>query len=214
MSGVPGTRVFYEAPGHGRPWEGEAGYQRIADDLLALADQHGARQALGVSLGANALLRLLSRQPDRFERVVLVLPAALDRPAVRRTPPLEAALAARDREAVEAVVRAELPAALTGAEAYVRARTAFLLASDLGPLLRVLPHDVPVPDPAVLRAVTARVLVLAQERDPLHPADVAREVAAALPRADLVVLPEAGGLLRHREAMLGPIRAHLTGPTG
>jgi pimeloyl-ACP methyl ester carboxylesterase len=179
-----------------------------------VADAHGATQALGVSLGAATLLRLLAGTPDRFSRVVLFLPAALDRAqpaAVRRSAGLATLLESRDRAAVEAAVRAELPDDLTGTEAYVRARTAFLLRSDLGPLLRALPHEVPVPDPAVLAAVTAQVLVVAQEGDPVHPVAVARAVAAALPGARLEVFARPGVLFRERLALRKLLVDHLGG---
>jgi pimeloyl-ACP methyl ester carboxylesterase len=82
-SGVPGTRVFYDVRGHGRsdtPADGDWSYDAIARDLRAVADATGATRALGVSMGAAALLRVLCETPDRFERHVLVLPAILDTP--------------------------------------------------------------------------------------------------------------------------------------
>ncbi|MDP9181809.1 MAG: alpha/beta hydrolase [Actinomycetota bacterium] len=217
LSGVPGTKVFLQARGHGRPHEGDAGYQALADDLLAGAG--GASQALGVSLGAGALLRLMSQHPTRFARVVLYLPAALDQTrqlAVRRGAGLSAALAAPDAAAVEAWVRAELPVDLSGAsvEAYVAARTAYLLTCDLAPLLSALEHDVPVTSPDELASVTADVLVVAQEGDPVHPVSVAREVVAALPRARLVAFARPGALFRDRSRLRDVISAHLTGPSG
>lgn len=218
VSGVPGTKVFLEAPGHGRALVGEPGYQAIADALLDLADVHGATQALGVSLGAGALLRLLAQQPSRFARVVLYLPAALDRTsqaAVRRAACLEAALQCSDVPAVAGFVRDELPAGVTGAsvEAYVASRTAFLLASDLVPLLRALPTQRPVPDRAQLRAVDAEVLVVAEEDDPVHPLQVAAEIVGALPRARLEVL-QRGAFFRDRARLRTVISHHLTGPSG
>ena len=60
---------------------------------------------------------------------------------------------------------------------------------------------VPLADRAVLSAVAAPSLVIAQEHDPDHPLWVAEELAASLPNARLVVLPPGGILLRHREGM-------------
>ncbi len=80
-SGVAGTRVFYDHRGLGGSGsDGDWSYDAIAGDLRAVADAVGATRALGVSMGAAALLRVLSVTPDRFERVVLVMPAILDRP--------------------------------------------------------------------------------------------------------------------------------------
>jgi len=59
----------------------------------------------------------------------------------------------------------------------------------------------PLSDRAVLRAVTATALVIAQEQDSEHPVWVAEQLAASLPDAHLVVLAPGGILLRHRAAM-------------
>ncbi|MEN3309940.1 MAG: 3-oxoadipate enol-lactonase, partial [Micromonosporaceae bacterium] len=77
-SGVPGTRVFFQFRGHGRSrapgvrWT----YADLAADLAAVAGATGATRALGVSLGAAALCRLVAGAPGRFERLVFVLPGA------------------------------------------------------------------------------------------------------------------------------------------
>lgn len=222
VSGVRGTRVLVQARGHGTsPLPVRPGYGEQADDLLAVADEQDATQALGVSMGAGALLRLLSHRPDRFARVVLFLPASVDKAvdeqhqdeAVRRVAALSGALLARDAPAVEAAVRLELPADLDGpaVAAYVHARTAFLLDSPgLPDLLAALPQDRPVHDRSALAAVTADVLLLAQEGDPLHPAQVARELAALLPRARLVVFEQPGVLFRERARLRELVVGHLT----
>lgn len=218
VSGVPGTHVLPVARGHTghlHDDDGRTGYAALAADLLAVCEQHSATRAIGMSLGAATLLRLLSEQPTRFERVVLLLPAVLDRPRVStdRAADLFAGLRARDAEAVVRAVHAELPPGLVSrtVEAYVRARTANLLASPgLAGLLEELADEVPVPAPAVLGAVTADVLVIGQEGDAVHPAQVAREVAAALPRAQLVVFDQPGMLLRERDRLRTLIRDHLS----
>ena len=81
LSRVAGTTVLCSARGHGRSPlpPGPFDHAVLAADLERVADGCGATGALGVSMGAGALLSLLARRPDRFERVVLVLPAALDR---------------------------------------------------------------------------------------------------------------------------------------
>jgi 3-oxoadipate enol-lactonase len=218
LSGVPGTRVLVQARGHGTSAAPVApGYAELAADLARVADERGATQALGVSMGAGTLLRLLTAVPDRFARVVLFLPAALDRPrddpAVRRVAGLSGALAAADRPGVEASVREELPTDLTGpaVDSYVTARTDFLLASPgLPALLAALVDDCPVPDRTALAAVSADVLLLAQEQDPLHPAQVARELAGLLPRARLVVFDRPGVVFRERARLRALVSAHLT----
>lgn len=221
LGGVTGTRVFYAARGHGgSPLPDEPlDYAALGRDLEQVADEHGATQALGVSMGAGALLSLLARQPARFERVVLFLPAALDRPrtdaAVRRTGALAEALSAGETGAVERLVREELPADLRDLPAvvsYARTRAAYLLDSPgVTVALRALPGVTPVADRSALSAVTADVLLLAQEGDPLHPAQVARDLAAVLPRARLVIFDQPGVVFRERTRLRAEISAFLNG---
>ena len=211
LGGVAGTRVFYAAQGHSGELPPPFTYRDLGDDLLAVADEHGATRALGVSMGSGALLSVLARQPDRFEKAVCFLPGAIDRPrtdhAVQRFAELVEALRLKDRERVRAFVAAEIPAELQApAASYIDTRTDFLLASP-GVAVGVasLPSVTPVEDRASLGAVSAEVLVLGQEGDPLHPAQVARDLAAALPRARLVVFDAPGVMLRERKRLRAEI---------
>src|SRR5438067_13339073 len=79
---VPGTKVRFCFRGHGHSTSPQTGYsfEDFAGDVEAVADAFGARRAVGTSLGAGALCRLLATKPDRFERLVFLLPAGLDRP--------------------------------------------------------------------------------------------------------------------------------------
>jgi pimeloyl-ACP methyl ester carboxylesterase len=76
-SGVVGTRVFFHFRGHGESAApaGSWSYDDIGAELLAVADHFDARRALGASMGAGAILNVLAAHPDRFDRVVLFLPA-------------------------------------------------------------------------------------------------------------------------------------------
>jgi pimeloyl-ACP methyl ester carboxylesterase len=83
--------------------------------------------------------------------------------------------------------------------AYVDSRARFLLASPGIPVaVASLPPVTPVDDRSVLASVAADVLVLGQEGDLLHPAQVARDLAAALPKARLVIFDRPGVVLRER----------------
>ena len=77
---VAGTKVRFDFRGHGRSSVPETGYgfADFARDLDAVANAYGARNAVGTSLGAGAICHLLGEDPARFERIVLLLPAALD----------------------------------------------------------------------------------------------------------------------------------------
>jgi pimeloyl-ACP methyl ester carboxylesterase len=207
LSGVTGRRVFYAARGHAGDRPAPFTYRDLGDDLLSVADEHGASRALGVSMGAGALLSLLARHPSRFEKAVVFLPGALDRPrtddAVRRFSALVDALARQDLDGVRAFVRDEIPADLRDrAAAYIDVRSQFLLDSPGIPVgVASLPPVTPVDDRSSLAAVAAEVLVLGQEGDPLHPAQVARDLAAVLPKARLVVFDQPGVVLRERSRL-------------
>ncbi|MFI5958230.1 alpha/beta fold hydrolase [Cryptosporangium sp. NPDC051539] len=206
-SGVSGTRVFLSFRGHGASEPLRVGwtYRDLADDLLQVADEYGATRAVGTSLGAGALTRLVADAPGRFERLVFFLPAALDRPrpveARSRFAAMVSALEDDDPERLAAVVTLEVPepnASSTAARAYVRQRVAALRAPGIAEALRRLPTLTVLPSADALRAVTAPALVLGCAGDPLHPAGVAQALADALPSAQLHLYPEPGVLWNQR----------------
>lgn len=219
-SRLTGTRVLMTFRGHGRSDALDDGgwtYDALADDLLAVADAVDADRACAVSLGAGALLRALTRQPDRFSRLACVLPAALDgdRPdgATLRVRLLGDAIDRGEQDTVTALLLAEVPDAWRhrrGVAALVGRRAAALCER---PAPRPAAPERPVPDRADLAAVLAPTLVLAQEADPLHAVDVARDLAAALPHATLAVLPPAGVFWTASRTAQSLLAAHLTPET-
>src|SRR3954468_19176656 len=77
---LQGTVVRFCFRGHGHSSVPASGY-RFADfarDLDAVAAGYGATRAVGTSLGAGPVCSLIEQKPDRFERMVFLLPAALD----------------------------------------------------------------------------------------------------------------------------------------
>ena len=223
-SGVPGRKVFAHLPGHGGSTGPDPlGYDTLAAAALAVADHEHATAALGVSLGAATLLRVLSRTPDRFERVVLYLPAVADVPrrpeAVAPHRDLADRLAAADAPGVADALLRTQPLAVRGTPIarYWAERRAKELIAEGGDPGRWLPLAAAVPlDPQGLerlRAVRIPVLVVAQEGDPAHPVAAARRVASALPSARLTVFDEAGALWGHR-AELRDLITEFLGPIG
>lgn len=78
---LSGTKVLFDFRGHGdseRPGPGAYSMAHFAGDVEAVASTFGATCAAGVSLGSGAILRLLCSRPDRFERLVSLLPARLE----------------------------------------------------------------------------------------------------------------------------------------
>jgi 3-oxoadipate enol-lactonase len=209
-SGVPGSRVFLHFRGHGAssapetPWT----YDALARELLAVADHAGATRGLGVSLGAGALLRIAAEQPRRFDRLVLVLPGALDRPrgdaATRRLHRMAEYVDSRDVAAVADLLAAEQPAPARRrpeVQAWARKQARRLMDSGVSRALRELPYQAPLEDRAVLEAVDAPVLVIGQRGDDTHPAQVAEELVAALPRGRLAMFDEDGLVWAHRREL-------------
>jgi pimeloyl-ACP methyl ester carboxylesterase len=197
-------------PGHGQACDAPPGYWdygRIAQDVLEIADKVKATRAVGVSLGAGALIRTVAEHPARFERMALLLPAVLDKP--RSSARLELlADAVGEPAALRALVAAEIP---TSAEAgdYVDRRTAALSRLG-GAALRSIAGHVAVPDAARLAAVEAEVLVLGAMDDPLHPEETARSVAEGMGNARCVVLTSSAPMLTHRREIRGLLTRFLS----
>jgi pimeloyl-ACP methyl ester carboxylesterase len=213
-SGVAGRRVFFQFRGHGRsdspdgPWN----YLDLARDLRAIADLSRATRAVGISLGAGALSRLLLESPKRFERVVFFLPAVLDEPrpaaARERLATLLDAVGTGDPGTVAEAAAAELPPSVRNTPAgwaYLRQRIDQLMRDGLAEGLATLPDQVPLRDRSALAAVSARALVIGCMNDDLHPVAVAEQLAAVLPAATLHVYDRPGVLWTHRADLRGRI---------
>ena len=209
-SAVAGRRVFFHFRGHGRsgappgPWS----FADLAGDLRDIADLSGATRALGVSMGAGALCRLLAETPDRFDRVVLYLPAALDgvRPPVAeaRFERLLAAIESGEAAAVAEAVEAELPPSVRNTPTgwgYLRQRVEQLLRDGLAPQLDSLWRAPAVPDESVLGAFAGAALVIGCVGDEVHPVSVAERLAGLLPNARLQVYDRPAVLWTNRREL-------------
>ncbi len=214
--GVPGTKVFCHFRDHGASAvTAPVSYAELAGELRTVADAVGATRALGVSLGAGALCRLLAETPDRFDRVVFFLPAVLDSPRVdsARLLALAERAAAGDGCGLAELLLAEQPKRvrdLPEARRWARARAAALAGPAFARLCQGLVGQVAVPDRALLARVDVPALVIAQDDD-AHPVEVARALASALPRAELRVFGEGGALWAHRRELRDLVSGFLGG---
>ncbi|GIF11093.1 alpha/beta fold hydrolase [Actinoplanes teichomyceticus] len=208
-SGVAGRRAFFHFRGHGRsdvppgPWS----FGDLAADLRGVADLTGAGRALGVSMGAGALCRLLAETPDRFERVVLYLPAPLDgrRPAAaaQRLRRLLASVESGEAAMIADAVEAELPAAVRNTPAgwsYLRQRVEQLQRDGLSAELESLWSAPAVPDVSLLRAFRGRALVIGCLGDEIHPSSWAAQLAELL-GADLQIYDRPTVLWTNRQEL-------------
>jgi 3-oxoadipate enol-lactonase len=217
-SAVLGRRVFFHFRGHGRsdappgPWS----FADLADDLRGVADLASATRAVGVSMGSGALCRLLASTPDRFERIVLYLPAPVNgvRPpvAAARLERLLAAIRTGEAAAVAEAVEPELPPSVRNTPtgwSYLRQRVEQLLEDGLAPELDSLWRAPAVPDESVLGGFRGRALVIGCVGDEVHPVAVAERLAGLLPAAELHVYDRPAVLWTNRRELRDRISTFL-----
>ncbi|MGA5407730.1 alpha/beta fold hydrolase [Streptomyces lavendulocolor] len=184
--------IRYDARAHGRstgaPVDADYTYPALADDLLALVDHldaDGPADAMGSSMGCGTVLHAAVRAPDRFSRLVLLLPptAWTTREAYARANRRAADTVEREGAAAWLAARARgpRPPAASGVPDVPPTPAERVLPSVLRGLAR---SDLPTPEE--LARLRLPALVLAWADDPGHPLSTAGTVARAL-GADLRV---------------------------
>jgi 3-oxoadipate enol-lactonase len=218
---APGTKVRFCFRGHGHsstPDPGHFGFADFARDLDAVATAYGATNAVGTSLGAGALTHILGDRPDRFERLVFLLPAALDVPmsdhsSFDRTAQLLETLP-KD-EAIDAIFRESGRQETFDANPGLR-EFDMLLWQDMNPVgvarsIREVVRDVAIDDREKLRAVTAPAFVIAREGDAIHPAEIGRVLVDLMPNAELILLGSEEELMAQIPTLVQRVSAFLAG---
>lgn len=185
--------VRYDARGHGTtggpPDPAAYEWPRLAEDLLALMDHLGIEQAPvgGASMGCATVLHAAVRAPERFERLVLIIP------------PTAWASRAGQAEVYElsaAVVEAQGKAAWL--ELANAAPKAAIFESDPVPFDADISEELlpfvlrgaaasDLPDPSAIAVIAAPALVLAWATDTGHPVSTAERLVDLLPDAELHV---------------------------
>jgi 3-oxoadipate enol-lactonase len=214
---LPGTKVLFDFRGHGesqRPGPGHYSMDDFAADVDNVAEAFGATCAAGTSLGAGATLRLLCHRPDRFRKLVVILPARLGSEARAGLLRLADLLESHPLERVADMVIEEEEAAGRfenfPAARELRRQSILAMNRDGIPLaIRECIDDPPIRDPDPITRVTASALVIAQEGDPVHDADVARELTKILPQAELLLFPDRFSLIREIPAVVSRASAFL-----
>jgi len=202
---VPGTKVRFCFRGHGHSSSPERGYRftDFAGDLVAVADAYGATAAIGTSLGAGAIAHHIADHPDRFDKLIFLLPAGLDVPFEYKDRVLHTAELIDGRpkeEAIEALL-----ADPDRVANYVRAPWLEdidrQLLAELNPVgipraIREIVHDRPLRDRRDMAKVTAPTLLICRKGDVIHPAAVGEILVDIMPNAELLMFEDADDLYR------------------
>jgi pimeloyl-ACP methyl ester carboxylesterase len=216
-------RLTLECRGHGESQPGDpAGFSiaTFADDVAAFTADRGITRAAvgGVSMGAAIALRLAVTRPDLVSALVLVRPAWTTDAGPRYMRPnlLVGELLARlpptatraSFEASETARRlaAEAPDNLTSLRGmFVRQPIAITAA-----LLRAISLDGPGVSPADLGALRIPTLIVATDRDHIHPMASATSLAGLIPGARMVeVIPKAIDRAAYAEGVRTAVDAFL-----
>ena len=196
---LPFRLLTLDCRGHGetRPVGDPAhlSFNQFADDLLGFMDRLNLRQAVlgGISMGAGVALNFALRYPQRAMALVLVRPAWLDQPL----PPnlqvypriaglIRRAGAVRGCEAfVQTPEYLEMQRTYPVAAASLVKQFTRPTAQEAVDILDHLPQDAPNRSQADWSRVQLPTLVLANERDPVHPYPYGEVLARAIPGAVL-----------------------------
>ena len=218
---IPGTKVRFDFRGHGRSTAPSSGYRfaDLARDLDAVAKAYTAQNAVGTSLGAGAICHLVAREPERFRRLVFLLPAALDGEFLHRerllktaetiegAPPheeIEAVLADPDRVAdyLQAPWREQVDREMWRHEH----------PEGIARAIREVIEDRAVDDREELRAVTAPTLILCLEGDPIHPAELGEVLVHIMPNSELVTYESPEAMLEAVPFLVAKVSEFLAAP--
>jgi pimeloyl-ACP methyl ester carboxylesterase len=206
-------QLTLECRGHGNTEPlgpaGDLTFATFAADLRALLHRLRIADLIlgGISMGAGVALRFALEEPERVRALVLIRPAWLDRPNPPNLaifPEIAALLRGFPREeARDRLLRSPRFRALErGSRAAAASALAQLdrpRARQRSAVLERLPADAPFQAGADLSRLTMPTLVVANPRDPVHPADLAAALAERLPAARLAtVSPKQDGEERHR----------------
>lgn len=205
------------APGTLRPFS----IALFADDVLAACDARGVQcfVAAGLSMGAALALHLAVARPDRVRGIVLGRPAWSFEAApdnlrmhaevadlLRRFGPAGAKLrfaSSPDGRRLAREAPESFASLLTICDRADPALTAELLWS--------VAMDGPGVTAQQATGLGMPALMIAHDRDPVHPLRHARALAAAIPGAALTVIPPKADRAAHREGFAAALAAFVSG---
>ncbi|HYY08163.1 MAG TPA: alpha/beta hydrolase [Actinomycetota bacterium] len=216
---LAGTAARFCFRGHGHSSSPDSGYgfADLASDLDVIARAYGASNAIGTSMGAGAIMRLLQDDPDRFEKIVMLLPASLDVPFEHpeRFDGIADLLETYPKdEAIERIL------AMNG-DRYERApwlrELDLLLWADMNPAgvaraIREVTRDVSISDRELLRKVESPVLLICREGDVIHPAELGRVLDDLFPNSQLITIASEEELIASIPLLIDRVKTFLADP--
>lgn len=175
--------IFPDLRGHGRSTNpaGTFTFQQSARDVIALLDSLNIARckAIGVSGGAQTLLHMATRDPDRIEAMVLVSGGHYF--------PKEARAFMR-KFTLESLPFAEL-VAMRQRHKYGEDQLQALLKLAQG---FQSSYDDMTFTPPYLGTITARTLLVFGDRDPLYPVQIPVDMLTSIPKSRLWIVPNGG----------------------
>ena len=202
LADVPGIELItIDAPAHGGSASSTVplDFGSFASAIAGLLDELDVGPAIigGISMGSGIALRIAVDFPDQVTGLVLVRPAWTDkpgRPHLNIVADVGAWISADGIEATRARLEADdryqqmmatSPLLAGSVAAAIDARA----VAGHPEVLMAMVDSHPVDALSDLAAVAQRALLISNESDPLHPTEVADEIATALPNAELKVAP-------------------------
>ena len=169
--------------GHGRSTNptNQFTHRQSALDVYALLDHLGIRQfrAMGISTGGMTLIHMATQQPSRVEAVVLIGATIYFPEQAREIMRLSTveSMTPQDWERMRRIHK-------HGDEQIRALRNEFHNFKDS--------YDDMNFTPPYLSTIQARTLIVQGDRDPLYPVEISVEMAKAIPRSSLWVVPNGG----------------------
>jgi len=215
---VPGTKVRFCFRGHGHSSSPLTGY-RFADfarDVRAVADEYDATVAVGTSLGAGAICTLVAEDPDRFEKLIFLLPAGLDVEFQYKDRLLETAemIEGRDAQgAMEAILsdpgRVQRYVSAPWMRDLDEQMLADLNTEGVPRAIREVVDDRPLRDRNDMAKVTAPTLFICRRGDVIHPAEIGEILTDIMPNAELLMFDDGDELVAAIPMLIGRVAEFL-----
>lgn len=212
--------VIYDQRGHGdsTPITDPAGYavERMAEDMAAVLDALNIRRAIvgGESMGAATTLLFALRHPERIDKLLLTAPAFGDRanPDSQRLKDMGKAIASLGMDEflkLAAVRQRDELGWSPNVIAYVAEKFRSHQPMSLATALQTVPDWRVLSDLSVVSRLTCPVCLVGWENDPLHPIELARQLAAAFPNAHLETVPPLPAVFEDPEIVTNVYRKFL-----